>query len=475
MKKIITHTAVAFATVAMLALTVTAFSASIQPIDGEPFDAAVRSIEGQTLTVAPAKTPDKPVKLNLSELHRVVWAPIAAPSQPGATVAAATVNPDGTSNTTSGMIRKRRIIRNGVVISDTTDSGDAPPPPPPGPKTKTLPVQWQTELVGGDRVRGEPVNWADGKLTVRPAAGSVGSSEFIAPENQVQSLWRSDADLIAEARAKIAAINAAETDDVLVVMKDEQLQAVAGKMLSMDKTAVKFRFMDQDRSLETGRMVGVVLATKTRAQPASGTVQRVRLKSGDWFTGVLKSASDSELTLTAAWGDVVRFNISAVSSVEFRGSRVTYLSDLSPVDVEQVPYFDRLIAFRTDQALGGGPLVLADGVYDKGVAVHARTVLQYDLGGRYETFRAQMGFQQPEGRVGRAVVRVIADGKALFENADAHGDAPPTPLKLSVANVKRLTLEVDFGAEQDVGDRVVWADARLISAAPAPASAPDKK
>ena len=59
---------------------------------------------------------------------------------------------------------------------------------------------------------------------------------------------------------------------------------------------------------------------------------------------------------------------------------------------------------------------------------------------------------------------MIGDGKPLFERPDFRGDEPPADLDLDVSGVKRLTLEVDFGEGQDVGDRVVWANPRLLRA-----------
>jgi hypothetical protein len=141
---------------------------------------------------------------------------------------------------------------------------------------------------------------------------------------------------------------------------------------------------------------------------------------------------------------------------------MVYLSDLKPVSVEQVPYFDRMLGYRVDQSLDGKPLVLKDGTYKRGIAVHSRCALGYDLGGKFDELRAKVGFQQPEGKLGQAVVRVLGDGKVLFEQPDARGDQPPFEVKVKLAGVQRLALEVDFGKGQDVGDRVVWANARLL-------------
>ena len=67
--------------------------------------------------------------------------------------------------------------------------------------------------------------------------------------------------------------------------------------------------------------------------------------------------------------------------------------------------------------------------------------------------------------------------------AQSMADASPVKLSLAVAKARRLRLVVDFGLNQDTGDRVIWADARVYrspaastasSEAPKPASpAPD--
>ena len=91
-------------------------------------------------------------------------------------------------------------------------------------------------------------------------------------------------------------------------------------------------------------------------------------------------------------------------------------------------------------------------------------MLTYDIAGVYEEFKTKVGFQQPEGKLGQAIVRVSGDGKVLYENLEARGDAKPVEVSVKVAGVQRLTLEVDFGKNEDTGDRVVWANARLLRA-----------
>jgi hypothetical protein len=107
-----------------------------------------------------------------------------------------------------------------------------------------------------------------------------------------------------------------------------------------------------------------------------------------------------------------------------------------------------------------------DGPVSKGIAVHTKCTLEYEIGGGFDRFRAKIGFQQPEGKLGRAPVRIRGDGKLLWEQANLTGAArTPDIVDLDIAGVKTLVLEADFGPDGDVGGRVVWGDARLIKAA----------
>ena len=98
--------------------------------------------------------------------------------------------------------------------------------------------------------------------------------------------------------------------------------------------------------------------------------------------------------------------------------------------------------------------------------MHSRCVLTYDLGGRYSTFEALVGFDDAAKGRGRVDCRVFADGKEIYANPDLRASAPPVKLKLPVDGAEQLRLMVDFGRGQDTGDRVIWANARLYRPAP---------
>ena len=140
---------------------------------------------------------------------------------------------------------------------------------------------------------------------------------------------------------------------------------------------------------------------------------------------------------------------------------MTFLSDLTPLKVEEAPYFGHRFPWRHDVNLLGESLKINGQSFDRGLAVHSRCILTYDLGRRYSRFEAIVGFDDTARAKGRVDCRVFADGKEIYANPDLRADAPPVKLSLPVAGAEELRLHVDFGRGQDTGDRVIWANARL--------------
>ena len=145
---------------------------------------------------------------------------------------------------------------------------------------------------------------------------------------------------------------------------------------------------------------------------------------------------------------------------------MTYLSDLEPSKVEETPFFSRRNPWHRDVNLAGLPLRMNGQTFERGLSVHSRSALTYDLNARYVTFEALVGFDESVKGIGRVDCRVFADDKQIFANLDLRADAPPVKLALPVAGVQKLKLLVDFGRNQDTGDRLIWANARLFRKQP---------
>jgi hypothetical protein len=293
-------------------------------------------------------------------------------------------------------------------------------------------------------------------LQILNAAGPVE-----VPAGQVTGFWSNNpADV---AKAKSLGVDSV-AEDIAYVRKEAEIIPVKGLVKGVAADGVVFRYDDKDRKIDLKKIVGLSLRSNP-AKPDPSFHQVFRTTDGSVLSGTWTGLHGNAAVIQTSPGQAIKFPMASVVSVSGVNGRVVYLSDLKPSSVVQTPYFGRVIPYRMDQSLEGGTITMADGPHARGIAVHSYCRLGFDLTGDYERFKTDLGFDLPGGKIGRVSVRVLADDKVLFERPDLRGDQPPVAVDLDVKGVKRLVLEVDFGADQDAGDRVDWADARLTRAA----------
>ena len=333
----------------------------------------------------------------------------------------------------------------------------APPPTTSSTSQPDASALWRAILADGTRVTGVPAEWKENHLVLN--SSEIAGGALSLPIDRFRELWHGDEAAVAKAIALKVRVG---TEDVAYVQKDNQVLSVQGLVQGIDAEDLVFRFNNQDRRIALKRIVGVALAGAPAAKPNTSFHQVIVMRSGDELAGTCQSIDGRLVELQTAWNAAIKIPIDRIAAIRSVNGRLVYLSNLEPVQVEQVPFFDRVMPYQKNRALGGEPLRLADGVHDKGLAVHARCVLRYDIGATYQRFRAEVGFQQPEGRIGRASIRVLGDDRPLFELPDARGEQKPVNVDLKIEGVRRLTLEVDFGKGDGAGARVDWIDARLL-------------
>jgi hypothetical protein len=263
--------------------------------------------------------------------------------------------------------------------------------------------------------------------------------------------------------------NRGSEDVLLAQTKDGEVVTIAGIVEGTDKDRLKFSYQGKTRTLPLRVVEGLVLATR-ESKSTDELRPSFSLPAGAVVSGRWDDLDATTWKITAPWGQVLKIPANDIQGVKFRGGKMTYLSDLTPSKVDETPFFGRKLPFQRNGALTGGPLKMDGQTYERGLAVHSRSELTYDLDSAYTTFEALVGFDDAANAQGRVDCRVIADGKELYQNPDLRGDAPPVKLSLPVAGVTQLKLVIDFGAGQDTGDRVIWANARLERKQPVKAS-----
>ena len=190
----------------------------------------------------------------------------------------------------------------------------------------------------------------------------------------------------------------------------------------------------------------------------------VQLVNGSTFAGERpRLEANDRLYLEAAFGPMLNLPLSAVASIRFEGGRVVPLSDLEPAKYEYTPYLSGERDLKRDRSIEGGPLRLRGREYPRGLGMHSRSAVTYDLGGGYRRFEATVGIDDAAQGGGNAVFAVEVDGERVYTSPALTGTDPPLELPpIDLAGKQRLTLVVEYGERADIQDHADWCDAVLV-------------
>src|SRR5262249_39328142 len=159
------------------------------------------------------------------------------------------------------------------------------------------------------------------------------------------------------------------------------------------------------------RVHGLAFLRKTNPDAAA------TCKVHDVFRNVLAAAkvelADGGFVVTTPAGVKVAYPRTLVARLDYSQDKLAYLSDLEPVQVVEKSTLDRIENYRRDRNLDEGPLRLGGEKFAKGLAVHSRTELVYDIEGKFKEFKAVLGVDDLVGGDSQAVVRIEGDGREL--------------------------------------------------------------
>ncbi len=257
-------------------------------------------------------------------------------------------------------------------------------------------------------------------------------------------------------------LQAPEKLDKLLLRNSE---TVEGTLESIDAKGLKFRSaLLGDLEVGFDRLAAIAFAAQAGAAPKlpDGIVAIAHTDDGGTVSGQLKGLKAGAADLQAAFGAPISLRLDRLLSIEFRGGRLVYLSDLDPAEARETPFFDLVWRYRRDRSVDGNPLRIGERTYRKGLGCHSRCELTYDLGRAYTRFLADVGIDAEVGDKGNVDIQVLVDGKPKFERKGITGKDAPLPVAVDVAGASRLTLLVDFGGDFDICDHLDWANARLI-------------
>ncbi|QDU61118.1 NPCBM/NEW2 domain protein [Planctomycetes bacterium Pan216] len=307
-------------------------------------------------------------------------------------------------------------------------------------------------LADGSRLRATRFALADQEATITLASGQT----LRVPRELIAALLFGEG---TNAIARWQRRGLAERDaDTLIVVREGVSHEITGGVNALDEEALHFSLDGEEIPVPKERLHAVYLKgpeIDVRSQAS------LRDRDGNHWRVRELTFREGRLHFAIAPEVAVELPLERTVRLDFSGDRIRFLSDLDPTVVQHTPFFDVVWPVHRDQNARGEALRVAGQAFGKGLLVHSRTVLEFDVTGDYRVFEAALGIEESAGPFGDAMVRVGLDGRQLREWRIKAGEAPVN-ISVEIAGKQRMTLEVDFGLGLDVGDYVVFGNARIM-------------
>lgn len=324
---------------------------------------------------------------------------------------------------------------------------------------------WRVTFSQQGELSGNIKEWNEERAVFSILAAEKRIEVSLKPET-LHEIWKIQADP-KKARQPDRTGEPKTEDSAYVSTKDGNIQRVSGEVVGMNETSLLFQYQGQKREVNLDRVAGLVLHKKRiKAKSKMALQSLVGLIGGSQIPGEVLLDQGVSVLVKMPWGGSITLSRDYLATVKTVNARSVSLTELIPETVTQVPFFNRIYSYRVNQSFAGKPLKVGKQVFSKGLCVHSKTELVYTLDKNFEKFYSVPGLQSETGELGNVAVKVVADGKVLYEQPEFTSTTKQSPLDLNVAGCQTLTLIVDFGKGQDVGDRFVWGNPRLIRAAP---------
>jgi hypothetical protein len=327
-------------------------------------------------------------------------------------------------------------------------------------------------LANGDVLRLDSVSGGDAR-TAKLAVG-LGRAKLLTvlsvPLTALSAVWFVDPPADAPPDpARYSWVDATKKQDTLLLRNGDVVRGTFERV-SDTGSAVLFKPAGEKaaRGYELPTLAALALdPSLALVKRPKGAFARVTFTDGSRVSCTDVASDGGKFTASAVTGGRVEVPLADVIAVDVMQGKAAYLSDLKPKAAKVEPFGAVAWPWAADRSAKGNRLrlktVLGEETFDKGLGLHSKTTLTYDLGGKYRRFETTVGLDAATGRKGAVDVRVLVDGKEqAIDGLTGLTAAGVRVLGVDVTKAKELTLIVDFGPGGDVQDDVNLVDARLV-------------
>jgi hypothetical protein len=215
--------------------------------------------------------------------------------------------------------------------------------------------------------------------------------------------------------------------------------------------------------IDAGKTVPVLFVITSPGSAAAGTSQAMSIKLSYEYGGKA-SSSDGAIHLRVV--NQPPKTDSYLSDIKWEAAEGVVLPTMAPP-----PGAPAAMTGGSESPVSVGAVSLAGKKYDKGLSASAPMAVSYYLGGNFKTFSATIGQADSAtpslfgpAAPAIAVIRVLADGKEIYNSGDIAPGSGTKDISLDVSGVGLLMLTAtDNTVGSPFGSTIGWANAKLTA------------
>ena len=232
------------------------------------------------------------------------------------------------------------------------------------------------------------------------------------------------------------------------------LESLGAKNAVLDSGTAKAEYRSDSISL-----IGLSSDDNSKKEKAIEAVSLI-LDSGTRITLAEFNLSKGILEGKTMQGAKVRIPITKIQQAVFLGKSVVRIQELKNIKLKQVPFFETPVEAKGIKATKTSDILISGSSYSNGFSTMGSTSITFLLDGKYQKLCGFFGFDDVDGRRGRADIKLLADGKVIASWVDRTWKDGLGSLDCSLAGTKELSLVI----EASVGSKINWCECLLFLA-----------
>ena len=160
----------------------------------------------------------------------------------------------------------------------------------------------------------------------------------------------------------------------------------------------------------------------------------------------------------------LKVQLAQVLSIEQLNGPISWLSDREPSKNSHTPFSsETILPAKMNLNVFGKPIRFGAETFEKGIGVHANSIMTFPLDGTYKVFQTRYAIDTSADTSKAMVqVQILLDGKVVHEVKDFRGFKMSPVLAIDLNDAKELTLQVTASGMTDAQDRLNWINAALV-------------